>query len=66
MGATSDLKKMVAPCREACPAGIDVPRYVRHIRNGDFDRALAVIREKIPFPGMSGISGTGISTGRWR
>ena len=54
MGATSDLKKMVAPCREACPAGIDVPRYIRHIRNGDFDRALAVIREKIPFPAVCG------------
>lgn len=54
MGATSDLKKMVAPCREACLAGIDVPRYIRHIRNGDFDRALAVIREKIPFPAVCG------------
>jgi formate dehydrogenase (NADP+) beta subunit len=54
MGAPSDLKKMVAPCREACPAGIDVPRYIRHIRNGDFDRALAVIREKIPFPAVCG------------
>jgi len=54
MGATSGLKKMVAPCREACPAGIDVPRYIRHIRNGDFDRALAVIREKIPFPAVCG------------
>jgi NADPH-dependent glutamate synthase beta subunit-like oxidoreductase len=43
-----------APCREACPAGIDVPRYIRHIRNGDFDGALAVIREKIPFPAVCG------------
>jgi formate dehydrogenase (NADP+) beta subunit len=54
MGVTSDLKKMVAPCREACPAEIDVPGYVRHIRNGNFDKALAVIREKIPFPAVCG------------
>lgn len=44
----------VAPCQRACPAGIDVPRYIRHIRNRDFDGALAVIREKIPFPGVCG------------
>lgn len=50
----SGLKKEAAPCREACPAGIDVPRYVRHIRKGDFNGALAVIREKIPFPAVCG------------
>ena len=54
MGATSGLKKIVAPCREACPAGVDVPRYIRHLRIGDFDGALAVIREKIPFPAVCG------------
>jgi formate dehydrogenase beta subunit len=54
MGSTSDDPKVVAPCREACPAGIDVPRYIRHIRNGDFDGALAVIRRKIPFPAVCG------------
>jgi formate dehydrogenase beta subunit len=51
----SDVKTTtIAPCREACPAGIDVPRYVRHIRNRDFDGALAVVREKIPFPAVCG------------
>jgi formate dehydrogenase (NADP+) beta subunit len=54
MGATGDKTVAIAPCREACPAGIDVPRYIRHIRNRDFDRALAVIREKIPFPAVCG------------
>ncbi|MHB8771290.1 MAG: FAD-dependent oxidoreductase [Syntrophales bacterium] len=44
----------IAPCREACPAGIDVPRYIRCIRSGDFDGALAVIRERIPFPAVCG------------
>jgi formate dehydrogenase beta subunit len=47
-------KKSTAPCREVCPAGIDVPRYIRHIREGHFDRALAVIRERIPFPFVCG------------
>ena len=42
------------PCHEACPAGIDIPRYVRLIARGRPDAALAVIREKVPFPGSLG------------
>ena len=41
---------IVAACTSACPAGIDVPRYIRCIKDGRFDEAVAVIREKIPFP----------------
>jgi len=44
-----------APCIHACPAGIDVPRYVRLIAAGRFADALAVIREKIPFPAVCGL-----------
>ena len=47
-------RKKLPPCRKACPAGIDIPRYIRHINQGDFDGALAVIREKIPFPAVCG------------
>lgn len=43
-----------APCSHTCPAGIDVPRYLRFIGLGQFDQALAVIREKIPFPSICG------------
>ncbi|MDM8542971.1 FAD-dependent oxidoreductase [Desulfococcaceae bacterium HSG9] len=41
-------------CIHACPAGIDVPRYVRCIKEGQFDEALAVVRERIPFPFICG------------
>jgi formate dehydrogenase (NADP+) beta subunit len=54
MGAILSGKKSTAPCQEACPAGIDVPRYVRYIRNGQFTEALAVITERIPFPSVCG------------
>ncbi len=54
MGAIQCRKKSTAPCQEACPAGIDVPRYIRHIRDGRFEKALAVIRERIPFPFVCG------------
>lgn len=43
-----------APCQAACPAGIDVPRYVRQLAAGQFSEALATIRERIPFPLVCG------------
>jgi NADH-quinone oxidoreductase subunit F len=43
-----------APCSHTCPAGVDAPRYLRFISLGKFDQALAVIREKIPFPSVCG------------
>ncbi len=44
-----------APCSHSCPAGIDVPRYVRLIAAGRFADAHTVIREKIPFPAVCGL-----------
>ena len=41
-----------APCRLACPAGIDVPRYVRLITEGKFDESYAVVRERLPLPSV--------------
>ena len=43
-----------AACQKACPAGIDVPRYIRAIAAGKFDESLAIIRESIPFPSVCG------------
>ena len=40
----------IVPCKSTCPAHIDIPRYIRYIRDGEFDKAAAVIREKVPFP----------------
>ncbi|MFC2040877.1 NADH-quinone oxidoreductase subunit NuoF [Chloroflexota bacterium] len=48
-------KKLVkSPCQNACPAGIDVPRYIRAIGKGNFGEAVAIIREQIPFPAVCG------------
>jgi len=41
-------------CKQACPAEIDVPRFIRAIRDGKFDEALGVIQEKIPFASVCG------------
>ncbi len=40
----------IVPCRSTCPAHVDIPAFVRYIKEGDFDKATAVIREKVPFP----------------
>lgn len=39
-----------APCVNACPAGLDVPRHIRLIGDGKYSEALAVLRESFPFP----------------
>ena len=41
-------------CTEACPAGIDVPGYLRLIAQGKPDEACKLIIEKAPFPGILG------------
>jgi len=47
-------KAALIPCRYICPAEIDVPRYLRFIREKDYSAAIAVIREKVPFPKVLG------------
>ena len=41
---------IVPRCTDACPAGVDVPRYIRAVRDRNFDEAVAVLREKLPLP----------------
>src|SRR5680860_248942 len=49
-----ELMPAMAPCRKACPAGMDAPRYIRMIAEGRFADAYAVIRESAPLPGVLG------------
>ncbi len=44
----------LVPCKHTCPAGIDVPRYVRCMSEGKFSEAAAIIREKVPLPTILG------------
>jgi formate dehydrogenase beta subunit len=50
----ADRQAFVVPCRHACPAHINIPRYVSLCGAGKYAEALAVIREKVPFPGSLG------------
>jgi NADPH-dependent glutamate synthase beta subunit-like oxidoreductase/ferredoxin len=44
----------ITPCVNACPAGMDIPRYIREMRRGEFARAEAIIRETAPLPRVLG------------
>ena len=50
MDTETSKEEQIVPCRAACPANIDIPRYVRYVKNGEYDEAAAVVREKVPFP----------------
>ena len=47
-------KRGVAPCQNACPAGIHVQGYVALIAKGRYREAYDLISEQMPFPGVCG------------
>ncbi len=51
-GVCPDL--VLAPCEQACPAHVDVPGYVALIGEERFAEALALHRQRNPFPGVCG------------
>ncbi|MBI3743102.1 MAG: FAD-dependent oxidoreductase [Chloroflexi bacterium] len=53
--AFDSSKRLIAPCVTACPAAIDVPRYIGYVERGQFPEAHAVVREAIPLPMACGL-----------
>jgi heterodisulfide reductase subunit A-like polyferredoxin len=47
-------KRGLAPCRDTCPAGMNVQGYVALIRDGKFKEALELMRADQPFPSVCG------------
>ena len=47
-----NLRMALAPCRQACPLGVNCQGYVQLINRGKPDDALAVLRETLPFPSI--------------
>lgn len=43
-------EQALIPCSAECPAHINIPDYLRMIAEGRYAEAVAVIREKVPFP----------------
>ncbi len=44
----------VAPCKETCPAGVDVQGYISLIEKGLYEEAVALIKEVNPLPAICG------------
>ena len=45
---------MTAPCIEACPSKVNVPRYIDYIRDGKPEHSLGVILQKYPMAATCG------------
>lgn len=45
---------VTAPCVEACPIHLDIPRYVERIKEAKFAESLQVIVDRLPLPGVLG------------
>ncbi|RLB81023.1 MAG: electron transporter RnfB [Deltaproteobacteria bacterium] len=44
----------LAPCRQTCPAEINIPKYIQHIKNKEYDKAYLTIMERNPLPLSTG------------
>ncbi len=42
------------PCQRACPAGINISRYIQQIVDGDYHGSVQTIKERNPFPTVIG------------
>ena len=49
-----DREAVTVPCHYECPAEINVPLYVYLAGKGKYNDSLAIVREKVPFPGVLG------------
>jgi len=45
---------MISPCQHTCPVGVNVPKYIAAVAEGDYQAAIDVIRERNPFPSVCG------------
>jgi NADPH-dependent glutamate synthase beta subunit-like oxidoreductase len=44
----------ITACRSACPAGVDMRRYLYFLKQGMMNEAIDVIAETMPFPAITG------------
>ncbi len=44
----------LSPCRQRCPAQINIPKYLGHARKGEYAAALLTVKDNNPLPTMTG------------
>jgi formate dehydrogenase beta subunit len=45
---------LTAPCIDACPIHLDIPKYIELIKDTKFGESLKIIRQKLPLPATVG------------
>ena len=53
--ALTEFDCIHAPCIDTCPTNQDVPNYIYHTANGNFEQAFDVITKTNPFPNTTGM-----------
>lgn len=43
-----------APCRQGCPVQVDIPAFIKHLKEGDADAAIATIKNVNSLPAVCG------------
>lgn len=46
----NEYSECLSPCRQKCPAQIDIPKYIGYIKEGRYADALLTIKEHNPLP----------------
>jgi len=46
----NQYSECLAPCRQKCPAQIDIPTYIEHLKAGRYKEAILTIKERNPLP----------------
>lgn len=41
-------------CREGCPVNVDIPEFIKYVKNGDFEDAYNVLTNSLLFPRLTG------------
>jgi len=49
-----NLRMKLAPCRQACPLGVNCHGYVQTLARGEAEKGIELLRETLPFPGILG------------
>jgi len=48
------LQCKTAPCRKGCPVQVDIPAFIKEVKTGDIDSAIAKIKEVNSLPAVCG------------
>ncbi len=48
------LGDCLGPCMSSCPAGIDIPGFIKHLAEGEPRKALELIKHNMPLPAILG------------